>query len=78
MRIDVCQELLLSIKAKLVHASSQMREISVCLLLLEQDHSDTHEFVEGQDLLSALLNSLPLFHPCLTSFHHAYLASRVA
>ena len=66
LRIDVCQGLLLSIKAKLVHASSQMREISVCLLLLEQDYSQdysyTNEFVEGQDILRALLNSLPLSH----------------
>ena len=42
LRIDVCQGLLLSIKAKLVHASSQMREISVCLLLLEQDYSQDY------------------------------------
>ena len=66
LRIDVCQRLLLNIKAKLVHASSQMREILVCLLLLEQDYSQdysyTNECVEGQDILRALLNSLPLSH----------------
>ena len=62
VRIDVCQGLLLSIKAKLVHASSQKREVSLCLLLLEQDYSDTNELVEGQDILRVLLNSLPLSH----------------
>ena len=70
LRIDVCQGLLLSIKAILVHASSQMREISVCLLLLERDYSQvysqvysyTNKCVEGQDILRALLNSLPLSH----------------
>ena len=49
------------------------------LLLLEHDCSQRHllanEFVEGQELLSAVLNSLPLSHPCLTSFREASLAS---
>ena len=52
------------------------------LLLPEHDYSLAYafanEFVEGQDILSALLNSLPLFHLCFTSFHYAHLASRVA
>ena len=62
MRIAVCQGLLLSITTKLVHASCQMKEVSLCHLLHEQDYSDTNEFVAGQDILRALLNSLPLSH----------------
>ena len=50
------------------------------LLLPEHDYLLAYSFadklVEGQDILSALLNSLPLFHLCFTSFHCAYLASR--
>ena len=62
LRIGACQGLLLCIEAKLVHAFSQMREmsgVSCCL------NKITHRLTHMQTILlrdNALLNSLPLFH----------------
>ena len=63
LRTDACQGLLLSFQGHTFLRLCLQQVVSLCPLPLEQDDAGTYEFVEGQDTLSALRNSLPLSHP---------------
>ena len=63
LRSNACQGPLLSFHGHTLLRLCLQQVVSLCPLPLEQDDAGTYEFVEGQDILSALRNSLPLSHP---------------
>ena len=69
LRSDACQGPLLSFHGHTLLRLCLQQVVSLCPLPLEQDDAGTYEFVEGQDILSALRNSLRLSHPHSLSLH---------